>query len=93
MALSFLYLEFLRMLQFLRLRRDDRADVAIEVVMLRHEVSVLRPSGGTPVAIDRVPVNLYGTRADSVRRRCRSSRTRPSDLSTVLHYPTVVPRS
>ena len=42
MALSFLYLEFLRMLQFLRLRRDDRADVAIEVVMPRHEVSVLR---------------------------------------------------
>ena len=40
-ALSFLYLEFLRMLQFVRLRRDDRADVAIEVVMLRHEVSVL----------------------------------------------------
>ena len=38
----FLYLEFLRMLQFLRLRRNDRADVAIEVVMARHEVSVLR---------------------------------------------------
>ena len=42
MALLILYLDFLRMLQFLRLRRDDRADVAIEVVMLRHEVSVLR---------------------------------------------------
>ena len=41
-ALLFLYLEFLRMLQFLRLRRDDQADVAIEVVMPRHEVSVLR---------------------------------------------------
>jgi hypothetical protein len=40
-ALLFLYLEFLRMLQFLRLRRDDRADVAIEVVMLDHEVSAL----------------------------------------------------
>ena len=39
-ALLFLDLEFLRMLQFLRLRRDDRADVAIEVVMSRHEVSV-----------------------------------------------------
>ena len=33
MALLILYLDFLRMLQFLRLRRDDRADVAIEVVM------------------------------------------------------------
>jgi len=41
MALLILYLDFLRMLQFLRLRRDDRADVAIEVVMARHEVSVL----------------------------------------------------
>ena len=29
------------MLQFVRLRRDDRADVAIEVVTPRHEVSVL----------------------------------------------------
>ena len=53
----------------------------------------LPPSGGTPIAIDQVPMNLHETRADSVRRRCRSSRTRPSDLSTVLHYPTVVPRS
>jgi len=46
-ALLFLYLEFIRMLQFLRLRRDDRADVAIEVVMPRHEVlrrQVERPS-------------------------------------------------
>jgi hypothetical protein len=39
-ALLILYLDFLRMLQLLRLRRDDRADVAVEVVMLRHEVSV-----------------------------------------------------
>jgi hypothetical protein len=41
-ALLILYLEFLRMLQLLRLRRDDRADVVIEVVMSRHEVSVFR---------------------------------------------------
>ena len=41
MALLLLYLEFLRMLQALRLRRDDRADVAIEVAMPRQEVSVL----------------------------------------------------
>ena len=36
-ALLFLDLEFLRMLQFLRLRRDDRADGVIEVVMLRRQ--------------------------------------------------------
>ena len=93
MALLILYLDFLRMLQFLRLRRDDRADLAIEVVMLRHEVSVLRRQVERPSLSDRVRMNLYGTRADSVRRRCRSTRTRPNDLSTVLHYPTVVPRS
>jgi hypothetical protein len=34
-ALSFFYLEFLPMLQFLRLRRDNRADVAVEVAMPR----------------------------------------------------------
>ena len=93
MALLILYLDFLRMLQFLRLRRDDRADLAIEVVMLRHEVSVLRRQVERPSLLTGVPVNLYGARADSVRRRCWSSRTRPSALSTVPHYPTVVPRS
>ena len=42
MALSFLYVAFVRILQLLRLRRDDRDELAIEVIMLRHEVSVLR---------------------------------------------------
>jgi len=42
MALSFLYLAFVRMLQLLRLFRRDNEELAIEVVMLRHEVAVLR---------------------------------------------------
>ena len=42
MALSFLYMAFVGLLQFVRLRRNERQDLAIEVVMLRHEVSVLR---------------------------------------------------
>jgi putative transposase len=42
MALSFLYLAFIRILQLLRLNRRDSRDLAIEVVMLRHEVAVLR---------------------------------------------------
>jgi hypothetical protein len=92
-ALLFLYLEFPRMLQFLRLRRDDRADMAIEVVMVRHEVSVLRRQVERQSLLTGVPMNLYETRADSVRRRCWSSRTHPTDLSAVLHYPTAVPRS
>ncbi len=42
MALSFLYLAFVRILQMLRLSRRDSGDLAIEVVVLRHEVAVLR---------------------------------------------------
>ena len=42
MALSFLYLAFVRILQLLRLLRRDRNELAIEVVILRHEVAVLR---------------------------------------------------
>jgi len=42
MALSFLYLAFVRIFQLLHLRRRDSDGLAIEVVMLRHEVAVLR---------------------------------------------------
>jgi len=42
MALSFLYLAFVRTLGLLRLCRRDNDDLAVEVVMLRHEVAVLR---------------------------------------------------
>jgi hypothetical protein len=41
-ALSFFYLAFLRTMQILCLQRSDDSDLAIEVVMLRHEVAVLR---------------------------------------------------
>jgi len=42
MALSFLYLAFTRILQLVRLSQRDWDELAIEVVMLRHEVTVLR---------------------------------------------------
>lgn len=42
MALSFLYLAFTRILQLVRLSRRDGNELAIEIVMLRHEVAVLR---------------------------------------------------
>jgi len=42
MALSFLYLAFTRVLELLHLSRRDNSELAIEVVMLRHEVAVLR---------------------------------------------------
>ncbi len=48
MALSFLYLAFLRTLQLVRLRRRDADDLAIEVVVLRHEVAVLRRQVARP---------------------------------------------
>jgi hypothetical protein len=41
MAPSFLYLGFTGALQSLRLKRREGSDLAIEVVMLRHEVAVL----------------------------------------------------
>ena len=41
MALCFLYLAFLQVLELLRLERRDDGELAIEVVMVRHEVSVL----------------------------------------------------
>jgi putative transposase len=42
MALSFLYVAFVRILQLLHLGRRERDELAVEVVMLRHEVAVLR---------------------------------------------------
>jgi putative transposase len=41
-ALSFLYLAFVRVLQLIRLSGRRQEDLAIEVVILRHEVAVLR---------------------------------------------------
>jgi hypothetical protein len=48
MALSFLYLAFVRILQLLRLSRRDKDELAVEVVMLRHEVAVLRRQVARP---------------------------------------------
>ena len=42
MALSFLYLAFTRILQLVRLNGRENSDLAIEIVILRHEVAVLR---------------------------------------------------
>ena len=42
MALSFLYLAFVRVLQLIRLSWRSQEDLAIEIVVLRHEVAVLR---------------------------------------------------
>jgi transposase InsO family protein len=49
MALSFLYLAFVRILQLVRLRPRDSDELAVEVVMLRHEVAVLRRQVVRPI--------------------------------------------
>jgi putative transposase len=41
-ALSFFYLAFIRLLQVLRLRWSDPDELSVEVVVLRHEIAVLR---------------------------------------------------
>jgi putative transposase len=48
MAFSFLYLAFVRVVQLVRLMCRAQDDLAIEVVMLRHEVAVLRRQVARP---------------------------------------------
>jgi transposase InsO family protein len=48
MALSFLYIAFVRILELIRLCRSGCDDLAIEVVILRHEVAVLRRQVNRP---------------------------------------------
>jgi putative transposase len=47
-ALSLLYLAFVRILQLLRPVRHDYEELAVEFVMLRHEVAVLRRQVARP---------------------------------------------
>jgi putative transposase len=60
MALSFLYLAFVRILQLLQLLRRDSNELAIEVVMLRHEVAVLRRQVARPALRPRDRALLVG---------------------------------
>jgi putative transposase len=71
MALSFLYLAFIKILQLVRLSRRDGDELAIEVVMLRHEVAVLRRQVVRPALrpSDRALLAGLGRLLDRRRRR------------------------
>ena len=72
MALSFLYVALVRILQLARLSRNGQQDLAIEIVMLRHEVAVLRRQVARPALKPADRAVLAGlSRLLSIARRGR----------------------
>ena len=71
-ALSFLYIGFVRLLQLLRLSRRGQQDLVVEVVMLRHEVAVLRRQVARPAlrASDRAVLAGLSRLLSMARRGC-----------------------
>ena len=71
MALSFLYLAFVRLLQLLRYSHGGQEELAIEVVMLRHEVAVLRRQIARPALrpADRAVLAGFNRLLSPVRRK------------------------
>jgi hypothetical protein len=69
-ALSFLYVAFVRLLQLVRLSFRDQGELAVEVVILRHEVSVLRRQVARPAlsAPDRAVLAAFSRLLSAFRR-------------------------
>jgi transposase InsO family protein len=71
MALTFFYRAFCRVLQILRRLGRDRTELAVEVVMLRHEVMVLRRQIARPALqpADRAILSGLARLVSKTRRR------------------------
>jgi putative transposase len=80
MALSFLYLAFVRVLQLFRLVRHDNEELAVEVVMLRHEIAVLRRQVARPALRSTDRAVLAGLSRLFDRRRPGRFFVRPGTL-------------
>lgn len=80
MTLSFLYQAFCRVLQLIRLVGRSDTDLAIEVVMLRHEVAVLRRQVHRPALESADRAVLAGLARLLPRRRLGRFFVRPETL-------------
>src|SRR5664279_3992621 len=80
MVLSFLCRAFVRVLQLIRLTRRAETDLAIEVVILRHEVAVLRRQVQRPALQSADRAILAGLARLLPRRRLERFFVRPATL-------------
>ena len=80
MTLSFLYWAFCRILQLIRLIGRSDTDLAIEVVMLRHEVAVLRRQVHRPALQSADRAVMAGLAGLLPRRRLGRCFVRPETL-------------
>jgi putative transposase len=80
MALSSLYIAFVRILQLFRLVRHDNEELAVEVVMLRHEIAVLRRQVARPALRSTDRAVLAGLSRLFDRRRPGRFFVRPGTL-------------
>jgi hypothetical protein len=77
-ALSFCYMAFVRIVEFIRLFHRDREELAVEVIVLRHEVAVLRRQVNRPQLKPADRALLAGL--VRCRRRLNSFIVRPDTL-------------
>ena len=80
MTLSFLYRAFCRALQLMRLICRSNVDLAVEVVMLRHEVAILRRQVRRPALEPADRAVLAGLAGLLPRQRLRRFFVQPATL-------------